>query len=371
MSYYILPKTNNIVDIDVTLTNRKLETYTSHSLFKYHKEIYSQLINICDFEDNTMDSLLKSVHPYEYIFSKVPGSKFSVSKLKTSSNTFYDVLEILNNSNIFDKYDDSIKSLYITHNFNDIKHCCELIRENNDDVVTIFESINKDLFQIINGKRFDFIFFEIEPIIFLDTNLYALKMLEILKIILKYQQSSGNIIIKIDNIFYKPIIDIIYIFTSIYEKTIVVKPSTSNITTFEKYIVCKNFIANERRNDIYKKIYFDIIKFMDCYSKTNYLNVNIESIINGDAPYYFLNKIDDINIINGQQQLESINQIINAIKNKNREEKFETIKKINIQKSVNWCEKFKIPFNKFSEKANVFLQTTPEDTDTQEPIDFS
>jgi len=31
------------------------------------------------------------------------------------------------------------------------------------------------------------------------------------------------------------------------------------------------------------------------------------------------------------------------------------MKKCNIQKSVSWCEKLKIPCNKFSEKTNIFL----------------
>jgi hypothetical protein len=29
--------------------------------------------------------------------------------------------------------------------------------------------------------------------------------------------------------------------------------------------------------------------------------------------------------------------------------------KSNIQKSVSWCEKYKIPCNKFTEKINIFL----------------
>ena len=70
-------------------------------------------------------------------------------------------------------------------------------------------------------------------------------------------------------------------------------------------------------------------------------------------------KIDDINIIIGQQQLECIDQIINIFKNKNnKKEKIDYIRKINIQKSVNWCEKFKIPCNKFIEKTNIFLPVT-------------
>jgi hypothetical protein len=73
------------------------------------------------------------------------------------------------------------------------------------------------------------------------------------------------------------------------------------------------------------------------------------------VPYYFKNKIDDLNIIIGQQQLEAFDQIITLYKNKNKEDKIESIKKTNIQKSVSWCEKYKIPCNKFAEKINIFL----------------
>ena len=89
--------------------------------------------------------------------------------------------------------------------------------------------------------------------------------------------------------------------------------------------------------------------------KNRDIELNIKKIITNDLPYYFLNKIDDINIIIGQQQLESLTQIINILKGKNIEEKIEVLKKNNIQKSVHWCEKFKIPCNKFSDKINLFL----------------
>ena len=82
---------------------------------------------------------------------------------------------------------------------------------------------------------------------------------------------------------------------------------------------------------------------------------NIASLINIEIPNYFINKLDDMNIIIGQQQLEALDQIINVFKNKNKDDKIEMIKKSNIQKSVTWCEKYKIPCNKFSEKTNIFL----------------
>jgi hypothetical protein len=84
------------------------------------------------------------------------------------------------------------------------------------------------------------------------------------------------------------------------------------------------------------------------------------SILDYDIPYYFTMKINDINIIIGQQQLESLDTVMNILKNKNKEDKIETIKKINIQKAIGWCEKYKIPFNKFTEKINIFLPLTNE-----------
>jgi hypothetical protein len=78
-------------------------------------------------------------------------------------------------------------------------------------------------------------------------------------------------------------------------------------------------------------------------------------LINNEIPSYFLNKINDINIIIGQQQLEAFDKIINMLNNKNKHDKVEIIKKANIQKSVGWCEKYEIPCNKFTDKTNIFL----------------
>ena len=46
-----------------------------------------------------------------------------------------------------------------------------------------------------------------------------------------------------------------------------------------------------------------------------------------------------------------------------------TIKKSNIQKSVSWCEKLKIPYNRFSEKTNIFLPIIKENKDYDKEAD--
>jgi hypothetical protein len=70
---------------------------------------------------------------------------------------------------------------------------------------------------------------------------------------------------------------------------------------------------------------------------------------------YFINKIEDSNINIGHQQIEHLDLLLHIIKNKNRDDKIDTLKKNNILKCIQWCEKFKIPHNKFVDKINIFL----------------
>jgi hypothetical protein len=144
----------------------------------------------------------------------------------------------------------------------------------------------------------------------------------------------------------------------------IIKPNASSILSFNKYIVCKNFILNENKKEIYKNYFFKLAQFISIYLQNN-KNKNILSIIDYEMPAFFINKIDDINIIIGQQQLESNYQLINVLKNKNKEEKIENFKKSNIQKCAIWCEKFKIPYNIFSEKVNIFLPLKIENEDNK------
>ena len=189
-----------------------------------------------------------------------------------------------------------------------------------------------------------------------ELNNYFIKLTQSIMLILKCCVGNGNVIIKIDHSVYNPIIDYFYFLCSLFEKVYIIKPNSNNITSFDKYIVCKGFIYNEEKMENYKLNYFKLLVFLKKLE-----NKNIVSILNRVLPNYFMNKIDDINIILGQQQLESLNQIITLLKSKNKEDKIETIKKSNIQKSVSWCEKYRIPCNKFIEKTNIFLPITKDE----------
>jgi hypothetical protein len=138
--------------------------------------------------------------------------------------------------------------------------------------------------------------------------------------------------------------------TSLYDKIYIVKPNTTNIITNERYLVCKHYII--KKNDT-------LVNNLELLIKTLINNhFIVESLINEDLSAYFMNKIEDSNINIGHQQIEHLDLLLHIIKNKNRDDKIETIKKNNIIKCIQWCEKFKIPHNKFVDKINIFLPCT-------------
>jgi hypothetical protein len=368
MSYYLLPKNYNFLNVNPQHETNECKIYSSYSLYNFYNTIKTEIDILCskenDIKINDYNELIKIVHPYEYIFFKVPGSKFSVSKLKPQSNMFYDLYEIVVTLNIFELYNNkAMKTLHVSTWFEDSNECVKMLRENYDeDEFLNFVDNDDEMYKSINNMKFDFMFFNKPQN---DINLYMINLIEFFMTILRYQSVGGTSIIKIDYIFHKPIVDLIYLLSALFEKVYIIKPNTSNITTFEKYIVCKNFnVINETKLEIYKSNYYKLQSFIK-----NLDNKNIVSIIDYEIPCYFVNKIDDINIIIGQQQLESLDQIMNILKNKNKDEKIETMKKSNIQKSVSWCEKFKIPYNKFSEKTNIFLPIIKEDKVNNEKHD--
>ncbi len=348
MSYYILPKINNQIVIKPSKTHiNDLQPYISHSLLQYVNTINSQInYNILNSNDLSFNQIVKFINPCEYIFSKIPGSKYSVSKLKPSSNLFYDFLEICNTLNIFETYENaSINSLHISENKNDSIECFEMLRENYEDNITSYSKFKFQEIEIINEK-FQILVFEKS---FVDLNNYFTYLASCMLTIIKCQMKNGSCIIKIDNTCYKPVIDLLYFLSSLYDKVYILKPNSSNITTFEKYIICKNY---QCKTDFSNINYYTLKSIVE--NNDNNSDV-ISAFLNYETPYYFLSKIEDINVIIGYQQIESLDLISNIVKNKNREDKIETLKKTNILKSISWCEKYKIPCNKFAEKVNIFL----------------
>jgi len=324
MSYYILPKKKCIFEINPIYTdqNQECSPHVSQTLHSY----LNDSLKLINMDNEEMSLLYKLVNPYEFIFSIVPGYKLPVGKLNPSSNTFYIMLELINTFNLFGAFNYNIKTAYIGSPI----ECLNMFRMEYTDI-----NYSDDSYVIpknINSINFFYFEYEMNNLIIILTR------------ILTFQSSGGTCIIKIDDLFNKLVLDILFILCGLYDKVYIIKPNTSNIISNDRYIVCKQFNLNSQLYETYN----NNLVSLKC-SK-------LVSLFKHDLPIYFLNKIADSNIIIGHQQIEGIDHILSIFKSKHKNDKIEALKKNNIQKCIQWCEKYKIPYNTITGKINIFLK---------------
>jgi hypothetical protein len=356
----------------------KITPYISQSLVNYLTKATISLNNLLAFDTTyTFKFLNQLINPYEYLFSNVPNSNLSICKMKPSSKIYYDILEIYNTLKLSECLPEkNMTSFYYGSNGSGVLEYMQSFRENYNDRNILIEPLLHNI-QINTHTQntpdditytpvpddilsmCDYMYFELPDKVYADTNKYILGLLKAVKFILIYQSSHGCMILKLRHTYYKPVIDILYIISSLYNKTYIIKPNTNNNIYDEKYLVCKTFTSTSQK----KEVYLDKINKMYtiCYREQN--EINIQSIIKNEINLYFLNKMEECNIIIGQQQIDVYDQMINLIKNKNKVEKTETIRKHNVQKCINWCDKYKLPYNKFADKINIFLPISAHDTE--------
>ena len=91
-----------------------------------------------------------------------------------------------------------------------------------------------------------------------------------------------------------------------YKKVYVTKPNTSRYANSEKYVVCKYFKFNNTK-DISEKFY----KILHVLGNVDMNIYEINNILNHKIQFYYLLKIQEINAIFINQQVENI---LNTIK---------------------------------------------------------
>ena len=387
MSYFMLPDINYKIDTnDILIKNsiEPIEIIISKTLHIYLENSKKQI----DENIDTWDFIKKYTNPYEFIHTIVPNYKFSISKMKPLSRSFYKMVEISNLLNIFQDFKTTNintfhlaegpggfieATKYLRDNSNDKYYGMTLIKETDPNVpgwkkseqflesnsnIIIEKGINengdlldldnlkychekyKNTMDVITGDGgFDFsIDFNKQET--LATNLLFAQI----SFAIAMQKINGHFILKFFDTFTKSTIDLIYLLGSMYKNVYIIKPHSSRLANSEKYIVCKYFKGD---NNILSKIFSE-------YNKLNEYS-NISSILNFNIDNYFNNKLEEINAIFGQLQIENINSTLNLINNKAKNDKLDVLKKSNVQKCIYWCEKHSIQHNKNSINTNIFI----------------
>jgi 23S rRNA U2552 (ribose-2'-O)-methylase RlmE/FtsJ len=349
MTYLNLPNLNNsnldfniIYKSQVANNNNNNNTIICPSLYNY-LIILKQVINVYP---EYWDIIKKITNPYEYIHSCVPNYKLSLCKYKPLSRAFFKMIEIVDTFSFLTEKT-KIKSFhlaegpggfieafnYVRHNKEDLyygmtlisddmnipswKRASQLLHNNpniiiecgasktgdlflKENLIYCYKKYNNSMDYITGDGGFDFSndFNNQEDISFkliVSQIFFALIM----------QKTGGNFILKMFDIFKYKTLEIIYLLCNLYENVYIFKPNTSRIANSEKYIICINYKNNN------KKIITNIIENFDLIIN----NVDtISSLFNQQLNKHFLTKIQEINAIYGEQQLENISSTLNLIK---------------------------------------------------------
>ena len=153
-------------------------------------------------------------------------------------------------------------------------------------------------------------------------------LLDQLLTVLVLQKQKGACIVKIGDTYTQLSLDIIAFLSHFYEKTYIMKPSVCDLTTCDKYIVCKNFLYDQVSEEVFK---------MHSLLRSHPEKFYIYRLFQKELPLFISGKMEEINSIFGQPRLEYIHQLLSSQpeptthNNDNRANK---------QKCLDWCGKY-------------------------------
>jgi hypothetical protein len=179
---------------------------------------------------------------------------------------------------------------------------------------------------------------------------------------LSLQKPGGTFVLKIFDTFTRVTVDIIHLLAVFYSDVIIIKPNTSRVANSEKYIVCKGFKHSDvTEHEEHEHEHINIIDiFRTFFEKLDLTTKGPGSGIGAILrscdfhKLHIIHRIEEVNAILGQQQIENIISTVALVHGKPAD-RVDVYKKAHIQKCVDWCERYNIPYNKHSVTINTFM----------------
>ena len=391
MTYFLLPRTGHIIQQHIQcISNEEIPPIKmSHSLSSYLYDIKHKLTTY----ERECDTFKKYTNPYEYIHTTVPYQKRCVSVHRPLSRSFFKMIEMIQMFQLCNQTNASgvppppglqppIKSFHLAEGpggfieaLVNVRNCSSdqytgmtLISDENDPNIPSWKKSESFLRKNRNvgielgadgtgnilswtnflhckekyGGAMDIITADGGFDFSADFNKQELNITRLLFGQICYaialQKRGGSFILKIFDCFHQHTADMLYILSSFYEKVYVTKPQTSRYANSEKYIVCKGFIMKSAER--LEATFSNMLSLSDMAYVERFLDIPV--------PHYFMNKIEDLNSVFGQQQIENIHYTLSLIDYKNKYDKLEALIKINMQKCIHWCMKHNVKFHTFS-----------------------
>lgn len=325
--YYNMAQTYNI------------SPFISHSLYSQYMTMYKQILEL------TTDSYISIIRTYH---------SFTIAAEKEMYPMFYDMIEILGSMNLLESFGTvPIKAAHIGIN-QPYYHYLNIMRSSTVPTISLadkyfyfYENIGDTM-----ACTFQYIFYDLAientDIGLCNIKNYTIQFIRAVMFALKCQAEGGVCVFKISHVFYKPIVQLLYLLTGVYDKVFIVKPASSNIVEHDRYVVCKGFIGGGALNSAAAEYYTKLSNWVTTITQTISANfiTNMEELLcpmSDKIPMPFLYKICDINVSLGHKQLEAMEHIIFLLKNKHKTGKIEDFKKNGYNHYLNWCKKYIAP----------------------------
>ena len=327
----------------VRVCNWNKQTYSpviSHSLFYREQMIrtYAPSINIFEIIQS------KYISMYDIMKNEINRTVHNMFQDKVVTSSFFDIVEIMTAFNICNICDANVfgllypnniqvrfKTLHVEDSSNSSRIAMDYImspmmKTISTDKFIVEHCSNNEYTEFSENKsRFDFIYFDCTNNS--DTGAYISNSMNAFQKILKETNQFGCSIIKINELWFAPTVEIICGFCYVFNNVYVSKPTTCNATTNHRYIIC---------------IGFDISRGQECTEKMNYSDDinNVNELL--DVPYHIIEKIHESNIAIGRQRLEIIDQTINFTKSKLIDEKNSLVARTVYARSIQWLNVHKL-----------------------------
>jgi 23S rRNA U2552 (ribose-2'-O)-methylase RlmE/FtsJ len=347
-----------------------------------------------DTRQEDWDRYKKYTNPCEYVHTPVPGGKQAVCRLRPLSRSFYKMIELLHTCSLCDGLPPGATTFHFAEGPGGFMEALAYQREHAPEDRYYGMTLVCDSDPAVPGWKKSRTFLNRHPNVttltgvdgtgdlFSPENLRACRdahagcadlvtgdggfdfsmdfnrqeaastrlILAQIMFALAVQRPGGTFVLKVFDTFTQASLDLLYTLSSLYATVQAVKPATSRQANSEKYLVCKGFHGgptDELRSCLAKCV-------ADMRGGRHLLR-----LFAAPLPYHYVTKVEELNAVLGQQQIESIAATL-ALMDAAKHERLETLRKNNVQKCIGWCQRHRLPYNRSIATTNIFLGSRGE-----------
>lgn len=166
-------------------------------------------------------------------------------------------------------------------------------------------------------------------------------IIDMLTILFVIVNNRTECIIKINTVLHKPIVDIVYILSGMYNNMFISKPmSVKNVN--DRYIICKDPFSKPTSGVYNAELSASIRCAIEHISTTP---LYVTSLTSERLSHYFINKMEESTLSIGQKCIEYYENMVVLMKLYGNDSKMEHVQNTCIDKCIHWCEKYNMSHN--------------------------